>query len=570
MAKSDATQLGIAQIPVRATLDELGKDLEQARNKVESAMGSIAKRISGDYLDLGHKVTVGLAGAGAALAAVGATAAGVLSKLAIDALPLVQVQGAFEGISGGAEEMLAALRKGSYGMVTNTELMKSYNSAAQLVGKTFADQLPNAMQYLAKVSAATGQDMGFMLDSLVKGVGRISPMILDNLGIQVSLAEATDRAAQMYGKEADDLSKAEIQAGMMNVVLEKLATNTEKMPEVAGSAAQKWEALKVSMQNLKDDAGVALIPVLERILTPLGTLAENVLPKVSEKFNEAVDTIDRVVYLFMGIPELVQAANGDFDTLTGLLEGRLLKIADVIGLPDEKIRPLMDDLRELGSTIATFVSENVIPFVETHGPDLKAAFEAVATFLATAAIASTIVGIGSALLGLLQPINLVIGAVALLAVAWKNDWGGIQEKTAAAWAEIKKVLDAVVDAYNAIKSAIQGAIDKWREWTGRQNEADAAAQENPVTGTGVGKGAYYRGNYASGGDFVVSRPTMLLAGEAYQPERVTVTPLSSGQAGDEGEGFHFHYYDYSGVNYNRAQSMAREWEYKYEMGLYGR
>ena len=32
-------------------------------------------------------------------------------------------------------------------------------------------------------AAATGQDVGFMLDSLVKGIGRGSPMILDNLGL---------------------------------------------------------------------------------------------------------------------------------------------------------------------------------------------------------------------------------------------------------------------------------------------------------------------------------------------------------------------------------------------------
>jgi hypothetical protein len=76
-----------------------------------------------------------------------------------------------------------------------------------------------------------------MLDSLVVGVGRLSPMILDNLGIQVSLADATERAAQMYGVEADALDKGQVQAGMMNVVLEKLAANTASMPDVADSAA---------------------------------------------------------------------------------------------------------------------------------------------------------------------------------------------------------------------------------------------------------------------------------------------------------------------------------------------
>ena len=572
MAKSDATQLGIAQIPVRATLDELGKDLDSARAKVEGAM----KKIQDDLKPataIGKKIADGIAIGTTARVGLGVTAAGVFSKIAIDALPLVQVRGAFEGISGGAEEMLDALRKGSYGMVRDADLMKSYNSAAQLVGKTFADQLPNAMQYLGKVSAATGQDMGFMLDSLVKGVGRLSPMILDNLGIQVSLAEATAKAAEMFGVEEDELEKAQIQAGMMNVVLEKLALNTKDMPEVAGSAAQKWEALKVQMANIKDDVGVALIPVLERIITPLGTLAEDKLPKAVEWFEKAVGVLDRVVYLFMGIPDLVKAANGDFDALTLLLEGRLTKIADVLGLPTEKVKPLLEGIGDIARSINDFVTEDLKPFVDEHGPALKTAFEAIATFLATAAIASTIVGIGSALLGLINPINLVIGAVALLAVAWTEDWGGIQEKTKTAWDEIKKVLDGIYEGY-------QRVIDKIKEFLG---VSGAGATSNGRTslygGTPSGWGDYtgpggrtslYGGGYAEGGDFVVKAPTMILTGEAYQPERVTVTPLNAQAQEDMGSGFHFHYYDYAGINYNRAQSMAREWEYKYQMGLYGR
>jgi len=73
-------------------------------------------------------------------------------------------------------------------MATNRDLMLSFNKASTLVSVDFAKQLPDAMQYLGKVSLATGQDLGFLLDSLVTGVGRVSPMILDNLGIQVALS----------------------------------------------------------------------------------------------------------------------------------------------------------------------------------------------------------------------------------------------------------------------------------------------------------------------------------------------------------------------------------------------
>lgn len=172
----------------------------------------------------------GLAKAGgiavASLAAVATGIGAAAYSLAKDAAPVEGIQNAFNGLAadveGGSGAMLAALKESSLGMIEQTDLMKSYNSAAQLVSKDFANQLPDAMKYLTKVSAATGTDMNYMLDSIVKGVGRLSPMILDNLGIQVDLTMATDRAAEMYGVAADALSKEQIQAGMMNVVLEKL------------------------------------------------------------------------------------------------------------------------------------------------------------------------------------------------------------------------------------------------------------------------------------------------------------------------------------------------------------
>jgi len=43
-----------------------------------------------------------------------------------------------------------------------------------------------------------------MLDSLVTGVGRLSPMILDNLGIQVAQAEAVERASEIMSAHDSD------------------------------------------------------------------------------------------------------------------------------------------------------------------------------------------------------------------------------------------------------------------------------------------------------------------------------------------------------------------------------
>jgi hypothetical protein len=100
----------------------------------------------------------------------------------------------------------------------------------------------------------------------------MSPKILDNLGIQVSLTDATERAAAMFGVEAEELTKAQLQAGMMDVVLAKLKENTASMPDVAGTAAQGWAAFQVTLQNTKDSIGLALVPALQSIMEPLSGL----------------------------------------------------------------------------------------------------------------------------------------------------------------------------------------------------------------------------------------------------------------------------------------------------------
>jgi len=241
--------------------------LVTAKDAASSVLGGLGKALAG----LGTAAVAGLAVAGAAALGIGAA----IGKMAMDAAPLQGVRAAFEGIAEASgkssDEMLAALKRGSAGMITQGDLMKSYNTAAQLVGTTFANQLPDAMGYLSKVSAATGQDMGFMMDSLVKGVGRLSPMILDNLGIQVSLEEATARAAEMFGVEATELTKAQTQAGMMDVVLAKLKENTAAMPEVAGSTAASMAALSTTFADVKAQIGTAFLPVLS---TLIGLLSE--------------------------------------------------------------------------------------------------------------------------------------------------------------------------------------------------------------------------------------------------------------------------------------------------------
>lgn len=162
-----------------------------------------------------------------------------LEEVLTGAISFPGINAAFKAIAGeGAPAMLAALKKGSAFMVDELDLLKSYNQAYLLIGKTIADQLPDAYLYLTKIALATGKDMGYLIDSLIRGVGRLSPRVLDNLDIQVSLAEVVAYATVEFGKQAEQLSVNEKQSAMYAVAMEKLEAKTAGLFAVEGSLYQ--------------------------------------------------------------------------------------------------------------------------------------------------------------------------------------------------------------------------------------------------------------------------------------------------------------------------------------------
>ena len=460
--------LGRANVAIRATLDQLDGDLGEAQGKVDSAISKIVAGAGQSFQALGTAALGGIGVATGAITGLGAA----LAKVTIDAAPVEGVSNAFAGLAEsagqGADEMLDALKRGSAGMVANRDLMMSFNQAAQLVSTDFAVQLPDAMQYLGKVSAATGQDMGFMLDSLVKGVGRLSPMILDNLGIQVAQSEAIERAAEMYGVEADALDKSQVQAGMMNVVLEKLAANTASMPDVTETAAARMAQFKATIQDTKDQVGVAFLPVLTTLLGTLGEVGERVLPVVVG----ALETIAPVV-------ERVAIAVGDF--VTSLLDGQdpMTAFRDLIeGLfpPEiaETIMGIVESIVQFGQKVAEFLA----PVMEWIGQNVELQDVLIALGVA---IASVVLPVLWSIITAVAPVIAVfIAAVAIVVAlrkAWESDFLGLRtfildtlEKITAWWAEhgdaimakAREIWEAVVAVFEWFKDQFATLFEAFR------------------------------------------------------------------------------------------------------------
>ena len=144
------------------------------------------------------------------------------------------------------EGLLDNLRKATKGTVNDVQLM-----TAAVKANDFRIPLEDLGKYLefAQLKAQqTGQSVEYMTDSIVTGLGRKSPLILDNLGI--SAAEISEKT-----KETGDFMKA-----VAEIVDTQLAAAGETYISAADRAAQKT----VELQNAQKALGDEILPLKEQ------------------------------------------------------------------------------------------------------------------------------------------------------------------------------------------------------------------------------------------------------------------------------------------------------------------
>jgi hypothetical protein len=185
-------------------------------------------------------------------------------------------------LEGGAQRVLKAMQVASAGTIANRDLFKQFNTAASLVSVDFAQTLPEAMQHFNKIAASTGQSIDFLLDSYVKGVGRIQPLILDNLQVQLSLAQITARAAEMFNVAADATTKYQQQMAAAALTNEQMGINTAGMADVTDTAQASIQRMGAGFTNIKDTVSQALMPAFTAASSSLSNLVMTFSSAIAE------------------------------------------------------------------------------------------------------------------------------------------------------------------------------------------------------------------------------------------------------------------------------------------------
>lgn len=367
-----------------------GKDM------ASGALGSVGKALGG----LGAAALAGVAVAGAAVAGLGVA----LGKLAIDAAPLEGIGMAFDIMSEKAGLALADLQAASAGTISDFELMRSANvaltGAGEDLGQAFGRDLPQLLEISRAAARATGQDVGFLFTSLVTGIKRTSPMLIDNTGLQLKLGEANQALADSLGITVEQLTGEQRQIALLNATLEAGAAMVADFGGGQLTAAEKMAQFRASAQNTKDQIGLALLPALQALLVPLSELAETYGPQVIAWAEQAG------IWLGENIPLAVTWLS---ETVAALLP--------TLQLWGERLFELAQQVLPAFAT--------AIQFVIDHWE----------IFAALAAVVAVVI------IALNAPLVLIAAALAALAVAWSKDWLGIRTTVENATAAIRAVIE---------------------------------------------------------------------------------------------------------------------------------
>ena len=148
---------------------------------------------------------------------------------------------------------IAKLRDVSRGTVSTADLIKS-SSKALLLGIP-ATQIAKLLDIARASAIATGQSVQTAFDDIATGIGRASPLILDNLGIVVKIGKANDAYAKEIGKVSTELTAQEQKQALLNAVLKTGEERIKLFGESADATAIALQQGQAAMVDFKNVAG---------------------------------------------------------------------------------------------------------------------------------------------------------------------------------------------------------------------------------------------------------------------------------------------------------------------------
>ena len=194
-------------------------------------------------------------------------AAGVAREIVNMSLEMAKLSGNVEGVERAfnrafpqAKSLLLDLRAATHGTVSDFELMQRTLQATNLgVG---VDHLAILFEFAATRAQQTGESVDYLVDSIVRGIGRKSILVLDNLGLS-----ATRLRQQFDGAAIASKSVGEVTEGVAEIArieLEKMGGYLETSATLVDQVTVSWKGLKEEVSKaMTEGAGGGIVGTLQ-------------------------------------------------------------------------------------------------------------------------------------------------------------------------------------------------------------------------------------------------------------------------------------------------------------------
>lgn len=274
---------------------------------------------------------------------------------------------------------LDKLRAGLLGEAEPLRTLGVNLSASAVQAKALSMGLVQADVDMTKVNGAT-LDLEQAQAKAAAALKKSGESSLEYRQAQQSVAEAEDKLKRAMEGSNVELTAAQKAQASYAIIMEQTKTAQGDFANTSDGLANQQRIQAAQWENLKTKIGVGLLPIQMELTTQMGRLAQVVMPPLVDIL------INRVIPAIQGLIDWFKSLSPEQQKFT------------------------------LGIGAVTVALIALLPILGT---------------------------IGAAIAAINLPMLAIAGVVALLAVAWAKDWGGIQEKTQAVGAFIGAAFDGL-------------------------------------------------------------------------------------------------------------------------------
>lgn len=248
-----AVQISANLVKFTSTLEKASADLKNFGNQINKIGGVVGLAFgTAEVLRFGFEV----------------------SKLAGEA---EAVTAAFNKIPGSVS-LMRDLKNATGQTVSQLDLMKTAIKASNF--QINLEQLPKLLEFATLRAQQTGQAVDYLVESIVMGIGRKSPMILDNLGI--SLIRLREKMKGVGTEAASIEQYTKVVSEIIDEDLGKMAAFSENTLTKVQRLNGAWGDLKVAIGDAANSTGI------------LGTLIDGITAQMTVLASKDISWLDKL------------------------------------------------------------------------------------------------------------------------------------------------------------------------------------------------------------------------------------------------------------------------------------